>query len=93
MFIFHDAGDLALLAYSFTPTLLISAFHHTPMSIADRPDVLEIVYHFMLMYEKMKTCARNILPERKSAGKIDVRLFCNALLQANTAFFDHLSRN
>jgi hypothetical protein len=81
LFVLHDAGDLAMLAYSLMPTLLILAFHGISASIADRRYLLEIIYYYTAFYEKVKTSARNPLPERKSAEKFDVTLFSNSLLQ------------
>jgi hypothetical protein len=55
LFVFYDAGDLPMLAYLLTPTLLLSAFHRMAILIADRRYVLEIIAFYLPMHKKLRT--------------------------------------
>jgi hypothetical protein len=80
LFIYHDFGDLAMLAYSLVPTLLASTFNDEQMSTLDRRYFLEVVYWYMLLYDKVTSQSKDPLRETKRNGDSNVRLFTNAFL-------------
>jgi hypothetical protein len=57
--VYPDAGDLAMFVYSLIPILFMSAFHGMPILIDDRGYLLEIIYYYLTMYERLKTHALN----------------------------------